>query len=317
MQEPIIRVRDIAWIRLQSPDLAAAEAFLTDFGLQVGERTGSALYMRGTDAEHHIHITELGPPKVLAVGFHAESEADLYRLSDKADGASGVEELNEPGGGKCVRLRSHNGYTIEVVHGLASVAALPVERFRMNTGPRRERQGEYTRVETTPSQVKRIGHAVFSTPDVRPSVAWVHRHLGFAPSEEVHAEDDREDILACFVHADRGAEYVDHHVMMFGKHDRTGLNHVSFEVQDIDDLWSGHEYLAQQGHRHCWGIGRHLLGSQIFDYWNDPWGRLHEHWTDSDLVNDRHEYRLLPRSEGLRSQWGPQAPQEFRDSASE
>ncbi len=316
MEDPIIKVRDIAWIRLQSPDLQEAETFLTDFGLQISDRTENALYMRGTDAEHHIHITELGPPKVLAVAFHADSESDLHRLAERADGASDVEDLNEPGGGKRVRLTSHNGYAIEVVHGIEAVPALAVTRQPMNTGARRERKGEYMRTEIQPSRVKRIGHAVFSTPDVRPSVAWVHRHLGFVPSEEVHAEEDKEDILACFVHADRGSEYVDHHIMMFGRNEKTGLNHVSFEIQDLDDLWAGHEHLASRGHTHCWGVGRHYLGSQIFDYWFDPWGRMHEHWTDSDLLNDQHEYRLLPRSQGLRSQWGPQAPQVFRDSAS-
>jgi hypothetical protein len=92
---------------------------------------------------------------------------------------------------------------------------------------------------------------------------------------------------------------------------------VSFEVQDIDDLAAGHDYLVQRWpDRHLWGIGRHLLGSQIFDYWKDPWGRLHEHWTDSDMLNDANPYRRHPKSQGLRSQWGPQAPQEFRDAAS-
>ncbi len=317
MQEPIIRVRDIAWIRLQSPDLDQAQKFLTDFGLVAAEKTGSTLYMRGTDPEHHVHITELGPPKVLSIAFHADSEADLHRLAKQGEDASGVEDINEPGGGKRVRLKEHNGYEIEVVHGIASVAPLPVERFKYNTGPQRERLGEWTRVSVEPSRVKRIGHAVISTPDVKPSTAWVRRHLGFTPSEEVHDENDKDDLLACFVHADRGPDYVDHHIMMFGKHHKRGLNHVSFEVQDIDDLWAGNEWLTNQGYNHCWGIGRHLLGSQIFDYWNDPWGRLHEHWTDSDRVNDQHPYRLVPRSEGLRSQWGPQAPQAFRDAASE
>lgn len=130
MQEPIIRVRDIAWIRLQSPDLDQAEKYLTDFGMLVSERTGDALYMRGTDPSHHIHITELGPSKVLSVAFHADSEADLHRLTRHADGASEVEGINEPGGGKRVRLKEHNGYMIEVVHGVAPVEAVPVKRFR-------------------------------------------------------------------------------------------------------------------------------------------------------------------------------------------
>lgn len=317
MQEPIIKVRDIAWIRLRSPDLAQAEKYLTDFGMLVSERTDDKLYMRGTDPEHHLHITELGSPKVLSIAFHADGEGDLNRLAQHAEGASEVEDINEPGGGKRVRLKEHNGYTIEVVHGVARVDPVPVQRYTFNTGPNRQRQGEYTRITEGPSHVKRIGHAVFSTPDIKQSAAWAHRHLGFVPTEEVHDEADKDELLAAFIHADRGDDYVDHHVMMFGRHAKAGLNHVSFEVQDIDDLWAGHEWLVNQGYKHCWGIGRHLLGSQIFDYWNDPWGRLHEHWTDSDLVNADHTYRLVPKSQGLHSQWGPQAPQAFRDAASE
>ena len=104
---------------------------------------------------------------------------------------------------------------------------------------------------------------------------------------------------------------------MFGRVHTAGLNHVSFEVQDLDDLAIGHELLIQKyPELHVWGLGRHTLGSQIFDYWRDPWGRQHEHWTDSDVLNNNSEYRLHTQSKGLRSQWGPQAPQIFRDAAS-
>ena len=30
--------------------------------------------------------------------------------------------------------------------------------------------------------------------------------------------------------------------------------------------------LAARGYPHAWGVGRHILGSQIFDYWRDPFG---------------------------------------------
>ncbi len=315
--EPIIKVRDIAWVRLRSPDLDQAEQFLRDFGLQTAERTGDKLFMRGTDGEHHIHITERGPAKVLSLGFHADSEADLHKLAREAQGASAVEAIDEPGGGQRVRLREHNGYEIEVVHGVAKVAALPAKSTTWNTGRRRERFGDLTRVDIAPSQVKRIGHAVLSTPDIEQSAAWVRHHLGFVGSEDVHAEDDPDTLLASFNRADRGPEFVDHHIMMFGRHPKPGFNHVSFEVHDVDDLHAGHDHLAGKGYMHLWGIGRHLLGSQIFDYWQDPWGRVHEHWTDSDLLNNQHQWRKVPRSQGLRSQWGPGAPQAFRDAASE
>ena len=63
----------------------------------------------------------------------------------------------------------------------------------------------------------------------------------------------------------------------------------------------------------AWGIGRHVIGSQIFDYWRDPWGRIHEHWTDSDMVNANHVPELYADYEGLVNQWGPDFPETFLD----
>lgn len=313
--EPIMKVLDIAWVRLRSPDLDAAEQFLTAFGLTRAERTADRLFMRGTDGEHHIHITERGPAKVLGIGFHAEGATALGVLA-QATGAA-VEPLDEPGGGERVRLVEPNGYVIEVVHGVARVQPVPVAARPLNSATEQRRLGDVMRVEVAPSRVKRIGHAVLSTPLVDETRAWFRRHLGFVASDDVHAEDDPATLLASFNRADRGREFVDHHVMMFARHHKPGFNHVSYEVQDLDDLHAGHEHLAAMGYQHLWGIGHHLLGSQIFDYWQDPWGRVHEHWTDSDLLNDAHQYRRVPRSQGLRSQWGPSAPQAFRDAASD
>ena len=41
-------------------------------------------------------------------------------------GASGIENIDEPGGGKRVRLTEPNGYQIEVVHGIDKVPPIPV-----------------------------------------------------------------------------------------------------------------------------------------------------------------------------------------------
>ena len=117
-----IKATDIAYGRLRSPDLDVAEEFLTRFGMTRAERTNNALYMRGTDPAHHIHVTEKGDPKFIGLAYYAPSEDDLKELA-KAPGASGVETIDEPGGGKRVRLTEPNGYQIEVVHGIAHAAA--------------------------------------------------------------------------------------------------------------------------------------------------------------------------------------------------
>src|SRR5262245_48656155 len=128
-----IKATDIAYGRLRSPDLDVAEEFLTRFGMVRADRTPTALYMRGTDPAHHIHVTEKGAPKFVGLAYYAASEEDLKRLS-KAPGASAVEEIDEPGGGKRVRLTEPNGYPIEVVHGIATLPPIPTKRQRLNSG---------------------------------------------------------------------------------------------------------------------------------------------------------------------------------------
>ena len=100
------------------------------------------------------------------------------------------------------------------------------------------------------------------------------------------------------------------------RHEKTGLNHLSFVVQDIDDVCIGHDYLTQCGYEHMWGIGRHVLGSQVYDYWSDPWGRTHEHWADSDRLNIRNGSNLVPAEEALVSQWGGPPPEKLLNNAS-
>ena len=98
---PVVKVADLAYGRLRSPDLDKQEEFLTAFGMVRADRTKNALYMRGTDSPHHLHVTELGEPKYVGIAFHAAELADLEKLS-RAQGASKVEDIDEPGGGKRV-----------------------------------------------------------------------------------------------------------------------------------------------------------------------------------------------------------------------
>ena len=305
---PQIKVTDIAYGRLRAPDLDTMEEFLTDFGMVRAARTASALYMRGSDPVHHIHVTEKGEPGFVGLAWHAASEEDLYRLAELS-GATPVEAIDEPGGGKRVRLREPNGYQIEIVHGIERLAPIVVPRQAMNNGADTlKRKGELYRITHGPAHVKRIGHGVMATPRLRETVAWFRDTLGLICSDDVYA-GAKDNIIGSFNRCDRGETYVDHHAFFCLLHDATGLNHLSFEVQDVDDVFVGHEYLRRLGkYEHMWGIGRHLLGSQIYDYWSDPWGRIHEHWTDTDRINIANGSHLLSAEEGLVSQWGEPPP---------
>jgi hypothetical protein len=308
---PVIKVRDLAFGRLRSPDLDQQEEFLNAFGMVRAARTPTALYMRGTDPTHHIHVTEKGDPAFLGFAWYAASEDDLKALAS-VPGASGIETLDEPGGGKRVRLTEPNGYTIEVVYGIEPVQPVAVVRQPINSGPAPlNRAGEVIRFASGPSTVKRIGHAVLGSPRNVETVRWFRETLGLIGSDDVYAES-RDNIIGSFNRVDAGETYVDHHAFFCMRNERAGLNHFSFEVQDIDDVFIGHDHLARAGKfEHMWGIGRHLLGSQVYDYWADPWGRVHEHWADTDRLNVHNGSNLVSAEEGLRSQWGDRPPAKF------
>src|SRR5467141_3161357 len=122
MNMALIKVKDLAYGRLRSPDLDTAEEFLTHFGMIRAARTPSALYMRGTDPSHHLHVTEKGDPAFVGLAYYAASEDDLKRVA------------KAPGGGRRVRLREPNGYQVEVVYGIEALPPIPVPGQHMNTG---------------------------------------------------------------------------------------------------------------------------------------------------------------------------------------
>jgi catechol 2,3-dioxygenase-like lactoylglutathione lyase family enzyme len=307
----LIKVKDLAYGRLRAPDLDAMEEFLTHFGMTRAARTPNALYMRGTDPAHHLHVTENGDPRFVGFAYYAASEEDLHRIA-KAPGASGVEAIDEPGGGQRVRLREPNGYQIEVVHGIEKLAPIPVVRDPMNSGsePLR-RAGKLMRLPKAPAPIKRIGHGVLGTPRVKETVQWFRETPGFICSDDVYA-GDKDNLIGSFNRCDCGDDYVDHHVFFCVTNERAGLNHMSFEVPDVDAVFMDHEYLTRLGkYEHMWGVGRHLLGSQVYDYWCDPWGRVHEQWADTDRLNVKSGSHLLSAQEALVSQWGEDPPEKF------
>jgi catechol 2,3-dioxygenase-like lactoylglutathione lyase family enzyme len=182
-----LKVRDLAYGRLQAPDLDAEEEFLTAFGMARAARTPTALYMRGTDPVHHIHITEKGDPKCLGFAWSVDSEDELKQAA-RLPGASGIENIDEPGGGKRVRLTEPNGYTIEIVHGIERVAPVQVARQPINSGVEPlKRAGEVIRFAAGPSSVKRIGHAVLGSPRNQETVRWFRETLGLICSDDVYA----------------------------------------------------------------------------------------------------------------------------------
>ncbi len=89
------------------------------------------------------------------------------------------------------------------------------------------------------------------------------------------------------------------------------MHHVAFEVQDIDTVFMGHEWMRSTTHRPHWGVGRHVLGSQVFDYWWDRDGFRMEHYADGDLFDNQAPMTTAEATHDQLWAWGPGVPPVF------
>jgi catechol 2,3-dioxygenase-like lactoylglutathione lyase family enzyme len=307
-----IALEALAYVRYRVPDLDALERFLVDFGLTRAARTADALYMRGTGPEHHLYIAEQGATAFGGLAFTVADTETLARAAILPD-AGPVEAIDAPGGGQRVRLTSPHGYAIELVHGIESTPARDVrESFELNTLGARPRINRAIRQPREPALVQRIGHAVLWAADAAREVAWFMDRFDLTPSDYICIPAEPDPVpIGTFLRFDRGEELVEHHVLLITQSAKTGCHHSSFEVADLDAVNAGHEYLQARGWTLDAGVGRHLLGSLIYDYWLDPFGNRVEHYTDPDIVNDRHRPTRFTGTIDETTQWGMAPPPAF------
>lgn len=306
----IAKAINLESVRFAAPDVSAMRAFLEDFGMTSAEDEGDGvLRMRGTGDAPFLHETIKGEAGLVSFALAVRDDNDLKALAD-AEGAS-IETGAGPGGGLRVLLSDPDGFQVEVVAGRKRVPAPPTPPYPWNLPSRIERPGEAKRVKTAPSHVARLGHIVLGVSNMERTWDWWQSRFGLLVSDEVRAPNT--DLAALFLRFDCGEVPVDHHALNFAS--VPGLppkfHHAAFEVANLDDLMAGNRHLLEKGYRHNWGVGRHILGSQVFDYWLDPWGHRVEHWTDGDMFDAQAPVNVADLPTMLGHQWGPPAPADF------
>jgi catechol-2,3-dioxygenase len=171
----------------------------------------------------------------------------------------------------------------------------------------RPRVSETRRTGEGPARIARLGHIVLNVSNFRASEAWYKSRFGFITSDEIAVTP--EISVGAFMRCDRGETPTDHHTLfLLESPTGPGFNHAAFEVADIEALLAGHSRLLAAEHTPHWGIGRHVLGSQVFDYWRDPWGNTLEHWTDGDVFTAADGSRTATLKDLVDVQWGPAMP---------
>ena len=182
----------------------------------------------------------------------------------------------------------------------------------LNTGAEDRRTNAMQRPLRAPAIVERLGHVVLQSTRYRESLDWYLQHLGLIVSDFLYYEGQRErGPTMSFIRCDRGSELTDHHTLAMTLGPSNRYVHSAYQVSDLDALAAGGEHLLDLGYDRSWGIGRHIQGSQIFDYWRDPDGFLVEHFTDGDRFDNTLEPGWAPMTASGLAQWGPPATKDF------
>ncbi|MGH3632654.1 MAG: VOC family protein, partial [Mycobacterium sp.] len=163
-----------------------------------------------------------------------------------------------------------------------------------------------------PARVQRLGHLVLQTTKYMQTLNWYLDHLGMVVSDFLYFPGQRErGPTMGFIRCDRGRTPADHHTLAIALGPTNRYVHSAYQVCDLDAIAAGGKHLAEQGYQHSWGIGRHLQGSQIFDYWRDTDGFLVEHFSDGDMFDCTLEPGWAPFTASGLAQWGPPVTKDF------
>lgn len=307
---PTTKAQRLAYLIFEGPHLANTERFLKAFGLLTGDQINNTLYMRdASEAPFCYVVKEAAKDKFLGFAFEVNSRADLEKLST-IPGASAIETLTSPGEGEVVRLRDPNGFIVEAVHGQKPYPAVAQRHaLTLNTANATPRINSAQRPPVEPPSIKKLGHVVIESPDFQKTSAWYTQHFGLIPSDVQVLPDGSP--MVTFFRMDLGETPADHHTLALGQGFCAQYNHAAFEVTDQDAIGMGQRILGEKGYFHAWGIGRHILGSQIFDYWDDPRGFKHEHYCDGDVFTQEVPMGVSYASKQSLCQWGGPVPKHF------
>ena len=294
-------IKGMTHVRLSAPDLGRMQAFLEDFGMVLVHRDKARLYMRGVGDAPFLHVTELGEPGVVSYGYELRDPMLLADVA-KLPGAQGIETLDAPGVGQRVRVIDPNGFTLELIAG--QQRAEPLQQRVVVRGP----EGDSRALGA--ARMVRIAHTAYATPNLQDTIGWYQRTLGLLPTDELFVRS-RDNVIGQFDRVDLGEELVDHHVIFLLRGARAGMHHVSYQVEGVDDIFFGFDHMTRQSHDHVRGIGRHALGSQIFNYWMSPFEQMHEHWISHEKMNAQSRFNHIQIGEGMSYDTGEKPPERF------
>jgi catechol 2,3-dioxygenase-like lactoylglutathione lyase family enzyme len=281
-------VTHLRYVALATEDFAATVAFYEQiWGLyQIGgDHEVAFLGAVGSPEPFVIRIRAAAERRLDLISFAAPSRAAVDALASElaSDGIRIAAEpgtLAMPGGGYGFRFFDLDGMLVEVS---SDVLSRP-----------------YRQLEVGESIPRKLSHVVINSPAVQRAKAFYEKYLRLRLSDWL---EDRMCFLRCSV---------DHHSLAIASAPTAGLNHVSFEMRDIDEYMRGTGRLVRDGRDPLWGPGRHSSGDNVYSYFAGPDNFVVEYTTALESIVDEDGWvpRIWPAIPEYADQWGTAGPGE-------
>jgi catechol 2,3-dioxygenase-like lactoylglutathione lyase family enzyme len=253
------KVTGLRGVELGVRDLHQSAAFYHHvWGLEQVAGEGDTMHLRANGDEHHVvTLRERPTAGLLGVHFAATDRAAVTALHAKAK-AFGAKVDGEPaelprsaGGGFGFSFRSLEGHVLNISSDVARHASVVSDR----------------------SKPVKLSHVVLNAGGIGDETAFFIDLLGFKLSDA----SGMMNFVRCSA---------DHHSIALARSEGPSLNHMAYEMANIDGLMRGAGRLKQHGFNLEWGVGRHGPGDNVFSYFIEPNGFVTEYTAEVQQIDE-------------------------------
>jgi catechol 2,3-dioxygenase-like lactoylglutathione lyase family enzyme len=254
-----VSVTAVRSVDLAVQDLDAARAFFTDvWNLQEVAAADGIVYLRATGPCFHAlslrsaSATDAGLVRVVMQAHDRRAIDSLFeqvtRFGTETDGAPRL--LHTPGGGYGFGFKDPEKRNLAVICDPSD---------HPDASPR-------------PDRPNKLSHVNLNCRDNDATFGFFRDVLGFKLSDQTR----QFRFIRC---------NPDHHSLVLGFNDNANLNHIAFEMPDLDSVMRGIGRMRDHGYAVEWGPGRHGPGNNVFAYFCGP-GELPIEYTGEMLEVD-------------------------------
>ena len=263
----MIRLTDLRYVRLGSPDPAAAAEYAQKIlGLELVRREGDAIYLRG-DSRDHTLVHFKGSPADHSTG---------WLLDDRTALDAAASELESHG---CtVRSGTRGESEKRYVGDFIWFADPSGNRHELVMSPQ---------AGSTFSPARDCG-------------VWSFSHIGLRTTDAARDETFWTTVMSARTSDRIGdaallrIDEVHHKIALFPSR-HAGVQHVNHQVHGVDDVMRSYYFLREQGVRIVFGPGRHPTSGAVFLYFEGPDGMVYEYSTGVRLIKPEEETTYRPR----------------------